>query len=78
MQAVTRIADKASMPMNASSCRLPPSSSRQSSHRGRGAVVAATMIAKLKQFHAIATRYDKTRRNFLAGIQLAATVIWLN
>jgi transposase len=33
---------------------------------------------KLKQFRAIATRYDKTARNFLAGIHLAAAVIWLN
>ena len=29
-------------------------------------------FAKLKQFRAIATRYDKTARNFLAGIHLAA------
>ncbi len=35
-------------------------------------------FAKLKQFRAIATRYDKTARNFLAAIQLAAAVIWLN
>ena len=33
---------------------------------------------KLKQYRAIATRYDKTTRNFLAGIHLAAAVIWLN
>ena len=33
---------------------------------------------KLKQFRAIATRYDKTARNFLAAIHLAAAVIWLN
>ncbi len=33
---------------------------------------------KLKQCRAIATRYDKTRRNFLAGVHLAATVILLN
>jgi transposase len=33
---------------------------------------------KLKQFRAIATRYDKTARNFLAAIHLAASVIWLN
>ena len=33
---------------------------------------------KLKQYRAIATRYDKTARNFLAGIHLAAAVIWLN
>ena len=31
-----------------------------------------------KQYRAIATRYDKTARNFLASIHLAAAVIWLN
>jgi transposase len=36
------------------------------------------VFAKLKQFRAIATRYDKTARNFLAAIYLAASVIWLN
>ena len=35
-------------------------------------------FCKLKQFRAIATRYDKTARNFLAAIQLAAAVVWLN
>ncbi len=35
-------------------------------------------FAKLKQFRAIATRYDKTARNFLAAIHLASTAIWLN
>lgn len=35
-------------------------------------------FAKLKQFRAIATRYDKTARNFLAGVHLAASAIWLN
>jgi len=35
-------------------------------------------FAKLKQFRAIATRYDKTARNFLGAIHLAAAVIWLN
>lgn len=34
-------------------------------------------FCKLKQFRAIATRYDKTSRNFLAAIYLAATTIWL-
>ncbi len=34
-------------------------------------------FAKLKLFRAIATRYDKTARNFLAAIHLAASVIWL-
>lgn len=37
-----------------------------------------TFYCKLKQFRAIATRYDKTARNFLAAIHLAAVVIWLN
>ena len=35
-------------------------------------------FAKLKQFRAIATRYDKLARNFLAGVHLAAAAIWLN
>ena len=35
-------------------------------------------FCKLKQFRAIATRYDKTARNFLAAIYFAAASIWLN
>lgn len=35
-------------------------------------------FAKLKLFRCIATRYDKTAKNFLAAIHLAATTIWLN
>ena len=35
-------------------------------------------FCKLKQFRAIATRYDKTARNFLAAIHLAAAAVWLN
>ena len=34
-------------------------------------------FCKLKQFRAIATRYDKTARNFLAALHLAAAAIWL-
>ena len=34
-------------------------------------------FCKLKQLRAIATRYDKTARNFLAAIYLAAAIIWL-
>lgn len=33
---------------------------------------------KLKHFRAIATRYDKLARNFLAGVLLASTMILLN
>ena len=35
-------------------------------------------FAKLKQYRAIATRYDKTARNFLAAVYMAAAVVWLN
>jgi len=35
-------------------------------------------FAKLKQYRAIATRYDKLDCSFLSGIYLASTVIWLN
>ncbi len=35
-------------------------------------------FAKLKQYRAIATRYDKRSVNFLGAIYLAASVIWLN
>jgi transposase len=32
----------------------------------------------LKRFRGLATRYDKTARNFLGALYLAATVITLN
>ena len=32
----------------------------------------------VKQFRAIATRYDKTARNFLAAFHLVAVLCWLN
>jgi transposase len=35
-------------------------------------------FAKLKQFRGIATRYDKTARNFLEAVYLVAAVIVLN
>ncbi|HTW69605.1 MAG TPA: transposase, partial [Acetobacteraceae bacterium] len=35
-------------------------------------------FAKLKQFRAIATRYDKTARNFLAAVHFAVSLIWLD
>ncbi len=35
-------------------------------------------LSKLKQCRAIAPRYDKTARNFLAAIHRAAATIWLN
>lgn len=35
-------------------------------------------FACLKQYRAIATRYDKRAGNFLGAIYLAAAVVWLN
>ena len=35
-------------------------------------------FCKLKQYRAIATRYDKTACNFLAAVYLAASVVWLH
>ena len=35
-------------------------------------------FAKIKQFRAIATRYDKTARNFLGAVHLVAAEILLN
>ncbi len=35
-------------------------------------------FAKLKQYRAIATRYDKTSQNFLGAIYMVASIVWLN
>jgi len=92
MQADTVIADKAFdadervlAPLAAAgkTAVIPPKANRQVSRDyDRDLFKARHLIenffAKLKQFRAIATRYDKTKRNFLAAIQLAAAVIWLN
>jgi transposase len=34
-------------------------------------------ISKLKQFRRVATRFEKTARNYLAVVTLAAIVLWL-
>ena len=63
---------------------IPPISTRkdQRSSHDRHLYKARHLIenffARLKQYRAIATRYDKTARNFLGAIHLAAAVVWLN
>lgn len=62
---------------------IPPRSNRKTQRTYDKAAYKArhlieNFFCKLKQFRAIATRYDKTARNFLAAIHLAAAVIWLN
>ncbi|HWA90569.1 MAG TPA: transposase, partial [Rhizomicrobium sp.] len=34
-------------------------------------------FSKLKQFRRVATRYEKTARNFLAVITIAAIILWI-
>ena len=36
------------------------------------------LFQKLKQYRAIATRYDKLSETFMGGVLLAASIIWLN
>ena len=62
---------------------IPPKSSRKiqrffDKELYKARHLVENFYCKLKQYRAIATRYDKTARNFLAGIHLAAAVIWLN
>ena len=35
------------------------------------------LVNRLKQFRAVATRYDKTAESYLALVQLAASYLWL-
>ena len=61
---------------------LPKSNRKVQRDFDRDAYKARHLIenffCKLKEYRAIATRYDKTARNFLAAIHLAAAIIWLN
>jgi transposase len=62
---------------------IPPRSNRKNQRAYDKAAFKArhlieNFFCNLKKFRAIATRYDKTARNFLAAIHLAAAVIWLN
>ena len=62
---------------------IPPKANRKSRrnydrHLYKERHLVENFFANLKQFRAIATRYDKTARNFLAAVYLAASAIWLN
>jgi transposase len=92
MQAYTLIADKAFdaderviEPLTtAGKAVVIPSKANRRSHRPfdrdlyKVRPVIEDFFARLEQFRAIATRYDKTARNFLAAIHLVASLIWLN
>ena len=62
---------------------IPPKSNRKEQRNYDNYLYKArhkieNFFAKLKQYRAYATRYDKTAQNFLGAIYLAATVVWLN
>jgi transposase len=92
MRADTLIADKAFDaderlvdPLTAAGKQvvIPPKSNRKQprdydKHIYKARHLIENFFAKLKQYRAIATRYDKTARNFLAAVYLAASVVWLN
>ena len=64
-------------------CIIPPKRNRKTSRPFDKEIYKARHLienfyCRLKQFRAIATRYDKTARNFLAAIHLAAAIAWLN
>ena len=92
MQANTLLADKAfdadqrviePLQKAGKSCVIPSKSNRKTPRPFDKDMYKARHLIEnfycwLKQFRAIDTRYDKTARNFLAAIHLAATIVWLN
>lgn len=56
-------------------CRKQPCEFDRHLYKARHLI--ENFFCRLKQFRSIATRYDKTARNFLAGIQLACSYFWL-
>jgi len=92
MKADTLLADKAfdadqrviePLQKAGKTCVIPPKSNRKKPRPFDKEIYKARHLIEnfycwLKQFRAIATRYDKTARNFLAAIHLAAAIAWLN
>jgi transposase len=71
--------------LEAQDCKavIPPKSNRKEQRSYdkdlyKAGPLIENFFAKLKQYRALATRYDQTARNFLGAIHLAATVVWLN
>ena len=46
-------------------------------HLYKERLLVENFFARLKQYQAIATRYNKTARNFLGAIYLVASMVWL-
>lgn len=61
---------------------IPPKSNRKvqrdyDKHLYKERNLVERFFNKIKQFRRLATRYEKTSRNFLAMLTLVSTVIWL-
>ena len=62
---------------------IPPRSTRKEprsydKHLHQARHLIENFLARLKQYRAIATRYDKTARNFLGALHLAGAMVTLN
>lgn len=77
--------DRVIIPLKAANIKpvIPPKSNRKDQrdydkelYKSRHLI--ENFFEKLKQFRAIATRYDKRAAPFLGAIHLAASLIWLN
>ena len=71
-----------SLKLRAINCVIPPKSSRKVKRDCDFALYCERNLIErffntIKHFRGIATRYEKTARNFLAGIHLACALAWL-
>ena len=72
-QAISRIGALAVIPNNPSRARKYPLDKHLYAQRH----LVECCFSKLKQFRRVATRFEKTARNYLAVVTLAATLLWL-
>lgn len=72
-----RLKDKGCLPVIPSKLNRK-SPSQHDRHMYKARHLIEIFFAKLKQYRAIATRYDKTSQNFWGAIYMASIVIWLN
>lgn len=61
---------------------IPPKSNRviqrpYDRHLYKARHAIENVFAKLKQYRSLATRYDKTQRNYAAMVAIACTLTWL-
>jgi transposase len=73
---------RAQIPAKGAQAVIPNNPSRAKMHPLNKALYAERHLieccfSKLKQFRRVATRYEKTARNYLAIVAVAAIVLWL-